>query len=180
MKDKIKNELINIAPTLTSLDKNNPFKVPNGYFTSLGERTIDGLVKNTKSTQSLPIGYFEGLSDKVLEKVTQEKESKLIPLYKRNWFAIAASFLVLIGATYMIKSNLNTVEPSTEFALEIEPEEALDYLIENGDLYLTDLISLEIENLVLDEEIDNFEIFEDTELNNFLNELDQADLEDLL
>ena len=180
MKNNIHNEIKEIAPMLAGMDKKNPFVVPKGYFSSLENRTLDSLGKKSTLTNSTPEGYFDTLTDQILERVSQEEKTKVIPLYKRTWLTIAASFILVAGAIYLMNTQSDGIDNNPEYTLDIEADEALDYLVENGDLYLTDLLSLDIYEYNLDSEASNFDILEETDLDEFLNDLDQEDLEDLL
>ena len=180
MGNKIDKELAEIAPLLASLEKSNPFSVPEGYFSSLENRVMDALDKKPVLNESAPSGYFDNLSDRVLERIQTEEKPKVIPLYRNKWLAIAASFIVLIAAGFLINGQLGQSNSGEEFALDYEPEEALEYLIENENLYLSDLISID---LYEDEEFaeeSTFTEFDDVELDELLNELDPEDLEELL
>lgn len=180
MENDIHKELNEIAPMLAALEKSNPFKVPDGYFSNLENRTMDALGKKPVLAKSPPAGYFEGLSDKILEKVDTEVKPKIIPLYRRTWLSVAASLIVIAGALFLINNDSITLDTENEFALEFEVDEGLDYLVENGDIYLSDLLSFDLEGLDFEEETTDFDLFEDAELDDFLNELDQEELEDLL
>jgi hypothetical protein len=180
MKDKIQNEIKGIAPILASLDKKNPFIVPDGYFTSLENRTLDAIGKKPILANTTPEGYFDSLSDQILERVALEEKTKVIPFYKRPWLTIAASFILVAGAIYFMNTQSDGIDNNQEYSFDIEADEALDYLVESGDIYLSDLLSLDIDGYDLESETSSFEILEETDLNDFLNELDQEDLEDLL
>ena len=180
MGNKIYNEIADIAPMLASLEKQNPFTVPEGYFSSLENRTLDAIDKKPMLTSSPPEGYFDTLSDRILDKVHKEEKVSIIPLYRKKWLAIAASFIVLFCAGYLMTTQSGIDQNHEEFALEIEPEEALEYLIENENLYLSDLISLELYDDEEEMEDSNFTEFDDADIDELLNELDQEDLEELL
>lgn len=180
MGNKIHNEIADLAPMLASLEKQNPFTVPKGYFTSLEHRTLDAIDKKPNLIATTPEGYFDTLSDKVMEKIQEEKATKVVPLFRMKWVAVAASFLVLLCAGYLMNTNSGIQSDDAGFAMEIEPEEALDYLIENENLYLSDLISLELYADDLEEDEANFMEFDDADIDELLNELDQEDLEELL
>ena len=180
MGNKIDKELAEIAPLLSSLEKSNPFSVPEGYFSSLENRVMDALDKKPMLSESTPSGYFDSLSDRVLEKIQTEEKTKVIPLYRNKWMAIAASFIVLLAAGFLINGQLGKTSFDGEFVLDYEPEEALEYLMENENLYLSDLISIDLyEDEELAEESTITE-FDDLELDELLNELDPEDLEELL
>lgn len=180
MENNIHKELKEIAPMLAAMDKSNPFKVPDNYFSDLEVRTLDALGKKPVLSQSPPAGYFNGLSDRILEKVAAEEKTKVIPLYKRTWFTIAASFIVIASVMVLMNNPFSTIDSGQSMAFDFEVEEGLDYLAESGDLRLSDLMSLDLEDIDIGEENTDFELIEDSELDDFLNELDQEDLEDLL
>ncbi len=180
MGNKIHKEIADIAPTLATLEKRNPFRVPEGYFDSLEHKVLDSLDKKPKLEQSVPEGYFDNLSDMVMDRIREEEKTKVIPLYRRKWLSIAASLLILCGAGYLITNQSNTPTSNPEFALEIDPAEALEYLEENDNLYLSDLISLDFDVDDLSVEVSELSEFEDEDFEDFLEELDPEDLEDLL
>lgn len=173
-------EILEIAPTLASLDKQNPFLVPDGYFTSLENRILDAVDQQPILSNSLPIGYFDALSDKVLEKVQAEDKAKIIPFYKKKWLSIAASFIILLGAGYLISTQSYSPLEYDAFVLEIEPEEALDYLIQNENLYLSDLLSLDIGENDISINTNTITDLDNADLDDLLNSLDSEELEDLL
>ncbi|MEM9544770.1 MAG: hypothetical protein AAGA77_02290 [Bacteroidota bacterium] len=180
MGNKIHNEIADIAPTLASLEKKNPFRVPEGYFDALEHKILDALDKKPVLEKTIPEGYFDNLTDIVLDRIKEEEKPKVMPLYQRKWLSIAASLLIILGAGYLITIQSGTATSGAEFALEIDLEEALDYLEENDNLYLSDLIGLDLDEedfSIGDSELSEFE---DEEFEDFLEELDPEDLEDLL
>lgn len=183
MGNKTNKEIADIAPTLAGLEKQNPFRVPEGYFESLENRVLDSLDKKPILTASTPDGYFDKLSDSVMDRIKSEEKTKVVPLFSRKWISIAASIVIILGVGYLaIFQKSGTESESVEFALaDIDPEEALDYLAENDNLYLSDLIDLDLYNEEdFDLENSDFSEMDDEELDQFLEELDPEDLEDLL
>jgi len=180
MANKIDTEIFDIAPTLASLEKHNPFKVPEDYFQSLENKVLDAVDKKPILSASAPEGYFDNLSDQILNRIKAEEKTKVIPLYKRKWLTIAASVIILLGAGYLINTQPNLSNEDVEFVLDIEPEDALEYLIENDNLHLSDLMTfdLEEEDFITKELI--ITDFDDADIDELLNELDQDDLELLL
>ena len=180
MKNKIDIEIIDIAPTLASLEKHNPFVVPDGYFLSLENHILDAVDKKPILSVSMPEGYFESLSDKVLDRIQSEEKTKIVPFYKRRWLSIAASFVILFGAGYLLNTQLNSSTEINEFVFDIEPEDALEYLLENDNLYLSDLMTLDFEDDDFNTKEPQITDFDDADIDELLNELDQDDLEELL
>jgi len=181
MKNEIYKEIEEIAPTLSMVPKDNPFKVPDDYFSSLENKTWDALDKKPHFSTAIPSGYFDSLSDRVLEQVEKEKKPKVIPIYRRSWLAIAACMITLLVAGFLIQNQSNADEIKTEeFALEFEVEEALDYLAENEKLYLSDLAVLKALNEDQEEKENILPEIEYEELEDILDELSPEDLEELL
>ena len=67
---EISDELKNISPLLAGIEKKNIFLTPEGYFDTL---TIDIFKRidfnPIQSTLTVPHGYFENLSDSILDKI---------------------------------------------------------------------------------------------------------------
>ncbi|MDF1694231.1 MAG: hypothetical protein P1U56_00270 [Saprospiraceae bacterium] len=181
MKNKPNIEIKDIAPTLFSMDKKNPFKVPHGYFSELEEKIYSSVDVSEKITNDLPEGYFENLSNQVVSRAKEKRQSRIIHFFSKRRLSIAASFLFLFCASYFFISQSNTVQPENEIAFEMEEvEEALDYLIENDHLYLSDLISLDYLTEAEFEDGNDLDEIEDSEWEDLLEEIDPEDLEELL
>ncbi len=180
MRNNTNKEIADIAPKLAAMEKQNPFLVPDGYFSNLENRVLDALDKKPSLVNTTPDGYFDSLSDRVLERVQAEENTRVIPFYKKRWLSIAASFIILLGAGYLLTSPSDTSIENTEFAFDIDPEEALEYLEENDNLYLTDLLSLDIYEDEIMEEESELEDWDDADIDELLEELNTEDLEELL
>ena len=181
MKNKPDIEIKDLAPSLYKLEKKNPFKVPDGYFEKLEHEVMHSVIDQSFERSEIPENYFSTLQDKVIARIEEDqRKTKVIPLFNRKWLSIAAVFIFLLCVTYIINTNLSIENNSEAYALDIEVDEALDYLLENENLYLSDLVSLEY---LTDEDVVGEEDFEDIneeDLEDFFNELDPEDLEDLL
>ena len=64
------------APTLASMEKANPFTVPEGYFAEMEEqlrrRVGINAFDNSENLFTVPAGYFEELEDKIISAVKLE------------------------------------------------------------------------------------------------------------
>jgi len=180
MGNNTNKEIADIAPNLAAMKKQNPFLVPDGYFSSLENRVLDSLDKKPSLAHTTPDGYFDNLSDRVLERVQVENDTRVVPFYKKRWLSIAASFIILLGAGYLLTTPSDASIESTEFVFDIDPAEALEYLEENDNLYLTDLLSLEIYEDDYMEEETEMEDWDNVDIDELLEELDTEDLEELL
>ena len=70
---EIYEELNNISPLLSGIEKQNIFSVPEGYFDTLTINVFKKITANTfnsnKDILTVPEGYFENLSNSVLNKI---------------------------------------------------------------------------------------------------------------
>jgi|TARA_A200000113_G_scaffold217285_1_gene223533 hypothetical protein len=124
--------------------KNNPFKVPKGYFDTLEEN----LVQKTKANHNAyglqtPKGYFDRLEKEILYK-TQKKDKKVDKNIRRilvTSVSIAASFLFFF-----------TVSSPSETLIIENKEQAFDDYIET--YYLEEFNSYELLTLLEEGEIE--------------------------
>jgi hypothetical protein len=80
----ISEELMQVAPAVANLDRNNPYAVPMGYFDGLAEIILERVVDmqlpgenisiSKHPSYSIPDGYFEGLANTILAKIYSEKQ----------------------------------------------------------------------------------------------------------
>ena len=180
MKNKILEEIKEWAPILASMDKTNPFKVPNGYFDSLENRIVEELGGKAPEQTTVPKDYFDSLPDKVIQQVTVDKEAKVIPFHYKKWISVAAAFIVIFGAGIFFTQSTSPSSDASALAFEMDTEEAIDYLIETGELNVADLIALEIYLEDFEDTEDENSSIDDTDLDDFLNTLTQDELEELL
>ncbi|MGB7395630.1 MAG: hypothetical protein WA913_14670 [Pricia sp.] len=101
---------------MTKINKNNPFKVPEGYFDGIENRLAtrlsqeESILPQNEGFQ-VPEGYFDGLHERILRKLEAD-ETKVIPIrsYKTYWYvaaSVAAMLLLFLGL------NLNGSEEIT-------------------------------------------------------------------
>ncbi len=113
------------------MKRENPFRVPEGYFEQLSERIIASLpeesvqpAEQTEAVRLVPTVGKEG--------VATVKRIKL-------WFLAAACFagLMLLGSVYFTVADQQQVQPVTASALpENYVDEAVDYaMFDNHDIY---------------------------------------------
>lgn len=94
---------------MEELDKNSPFKTPEGYFDNLTDKLKDKLSEEKLNLPegvdfTIPEDYFDNLKNSIQEKITLS-ETKVVQLhpYKRYYVAaasIAAIFVMLIGLNW--------------------------------------------------------------------------------
>lgn len=120
-----------LSPLLAALERKTPFSVPAGYFNELPANTTDGaraidlvneelenlspMMSHLRTVQpyEVPAGYFESLDQTMLEKLSQPKGGKLIPMSgARKWMRYAAAAavagLIFIGAMKIFSGSKDT------------------------------------------------------------------------
>lgn len=177
MKKEILDELKQIAPSLVSLDRTNPFLVPNGYFADLVNNVLPEEIEI-----NAPKGYFDTLPSVVMHQIN--KEAKVFSL--KSIVTIAAMFIIgMLGIwSLIIDTNAST---DVVFTSEMDASEldilngVFDRLILNDEYEIADLL-----DLVDDESIDEIifdtdtEITEDSYIDDLFDGLDTDQLEELL
>lgn len=158
--------------------KKNPFSVPDNYFEELQQHTLSitkiidfkteasfkveekyfdnlesqilaqiNIPENTNSF-TVPVDYFDTLSDKIKEKVkTQLPEKQQTKIIKLSFIKYAAAAVILLATTFGVY-NLNSKNTSEDTVIsnklaEIPNQEIVDYLSTYSD---TNDIILTIEN----------------------------------
>lgn len=174
MKEEIKNELKDISLLLLKAGNRNPYTVPKGYWFDL-ESKVNQSLDLINEIDDIPSDYFTNLTDRVL--IEAKSEAKILTLNYKKWIA-AASVIIICFAGYLtlMEDKLDESAPK-EFVLEMELEEAFDYLIDENGIYLSDALSIVDEDIFLEEEPRN--IFLEENIENVLEDLDVDQLEEL-
>ncbi|MCK0189265.1 hypothetical protein [Arenibacter sp. F20364] len=164
---------------MNKLNKNNSFKVPDGYFDTLSGKIMDKVAKEETSMPpsegfKVPEGYFENLNDKLLGQLQNTAlETKVIPLksFKKHYLAAASvAAVVLLFILVQFKSDKplsysdlasSDIDQYFEFNdLELTSYDLVE-ILPIQDLDLNDIMEsrLENENIIdyLDSHIEDFE-----------------------
>lgn len=160
MNKEIYNELLGY-PLLMNLKSENPFRVPDDYF----EKIEYSFLTNESGQKNVPEGYFEELPSRVIAQVDMPKrESKTRFLWPS--IGVAAASLALLF--YFQPKDIVTFTDDDTWAYVIENQESYD---------MNELIDLfEEEDLMLDE----FKLDDDIIINQFIDDIDDDELESLL
>ena len=168
---------------MEELNKNNPFKTPEGYFENFSDALEDKLrlEKLNLSKEdgfAVPENYFDNLTQDILLKV-EPKEIKVFSLSKRYYYAAASIAAVFILGFVL---NMNTKEaPSFDAVASTDIEDYFDnYVYDFNDDELAELLPMQAVSVndVLNTEINQEEIVDyldsqienHPELNNIYNE----------
>lgn len=143
-----------------NLNKNNDFKIPEGYFDHLEDRLMDkiendhSLNLNKNTGFKSPDGYFESIEDKVFAKINEKKTKiKVFSLYnKKTLITISA-----IAASLLLFFSIQSINNNDELNFNALDLADINAYIEQGNIDLSDT---ELVNLI-GEEIDFTESFED-------------------
>lgn len=156
---------------MEKFNKKNPFKTPDDYFEEFNGKLLDKIAADSpvipkEEGFGLPENYFDGLHERIQEKLHGRKP-KVIPLqsYKKYVYtaaSIAAILLVLVGLNW---------GSSEEITFEDLASEEIENYFENNDFELT---SYEIAEVLPLDELEMNDFFE-TQLNeeNVLDYLDE-------
>ena len=123
----IYDELASISPFLASLERINPYKVPENYFeqASIGilnqslSDTYKGMAKIALPTMEVPAGYFENLAGSILSKINAESKEELGVLDeigRKNVFAVPTGYFEILPGEVMAgiaTANLENVAGKT-------------------------------------------------------------------
>ena len=159
------------------MNKNNPFKTPEGYFDSLKDRLLDAVSSDDSGLPaddgfSVPENYFDSLNERIGKRLP-DKSPKVIPLfgYKQVVYAVSAAaavFLLVFGLQFRAADSpqFDTLASADienylqSYAGELNTYEIADEL-DVRDLGISDVMdeNLEEENIIeyLDDEIDDLD-----------------------
>lgn len=164
---------------MEELEKNNPFKTPEGYFENLTDKLMDKLNEEKGDLPkedgfTIPENYFDGLKKSIQEKV-DVPETKVVQLhpYRKYYVAIAsvaAILLVLVGL------NWNSADETTWDDLA---NADIETYFETNELGLTTFEIAEVlpvDELEINDILENQ--FEEENVIDYLNE-NIDDIEDL-
>lgn len=119
------------------------FKVPEDYFENLEDHLLSTAKlkdKNSTSGFKVPDNYFESFEDRLLQKVSKQKETKVISLFRKKHMLYAAG----IAASILLLFNLSIFDNQTSWD-DIDTETAENYVInENiGSYEIASLLDLD-------------------------------------
>ncbi len=132
---------------------------------------------NPREAMRVPEGYFDGFADQVINNVNgKTKTGKPLLIKKiRTWSAIAACAALLVTATFLLRSNVDT---NVNLFAEVSEEQAWSYVFENDEAYsLDDLAAFED----LDETLTDMEseLYGNQVSDEFLEDIDIQIIEDI-
>ena len=121
--------------------KENVFEAPQGYFNQLedqikarveteaGKNSLENNDHLKTSVFEVPSGYFDRLENSINDRLEDNTATKVIPLYRKNWFRVAVAAMLAVGIF------LGVADRGTEDGgfKDVSNELILDYLSEDAD-----------------------------------------------
>lgn len=148
-----------------------------------------GSMKYRKEGFAVPTGYFEHLADNLIVQVAAAQPSKATHTIRRrvgatsNWYAGMAAAAILVGVVlaswlFVTTRNEAVVPPLAEVEAAVTPQEVHEYVLNHLDEFEEDLLGgTSTTNPSADPS--TWDIPEE-ELNDFLEQLDENDLNEWL
>jgi len=157
MKRNLKNHLdLPKDFSLESLRNQNPFRVPDGYFDEL-PYSINDRIENKPSLESLrdqnpfrvPEGYFNELPHLIAHRIEANPSvAKSRRFLHPGVFAAAASVVIMLGLTVLMRSSIFESTSETQFSSipETHIVNHLDNDITTGDIDESTLVDAVVNN----------------------------------
>lgn len=167
-----REEIKDIAPKLSLWKYKEGYTVPEGYFENLSDRMLDRVLEEEKLEP-----YFTSLPNEVMRKIKEEDKGKIISI--RPFLKYVAAAVIMLSIGTLVWNNLNDSEP--DLLASIEDSEELDYIIESvsiEDIFDTDIFDDDILDEVLANE--EYDIPLNDSAEDFLFDADDELLEEFL
>lgn len=175
-KDHIREELEGLSPLLVKMkeDKQQPFRVPGGYFQSLP----DDVLRRIRAEEGLVRGKAPEIRTAWRERMGQAFQSFLQPRYA---IGLASAVVLVVAGWYLFwQAGPAIAEPSDTLA-SLSQEEITEYISNNIESFDIELIvEASVAGVGADPNIEVLPDIGEKELDQYLNEyIDEISLEDL-
>ena len=173
--DEIRDELKDIAPLLSEMDKKEVFKVPKDYFEALPDKILDQVRTETSSRP-------QKAADPVPGWIRQLAAMFDILLQPKYALSLASIGLLILAAVYIVPWSGEN--PGTMVEADVpSAEDISQYIAAHIEEFDTDLLLELTENETFDRQTltqpqDDTNI--DEYIDEIIDELDDGDLEDIL
>ena len=139
----ILNELKELSPTIAAIEKVNVFTVPQGYFEYLGADIMMGIeaengTNHVSPVADVPAGYFDTLSDSILNKIKEQEvevdilSANLTSLAGKNVYEVPQGYFDELPDSILAK--IKTAE-TEDAATEIRTLSPMLYSIQNENVF---------------------------------------------
>lgn len=128
-----REEIKDIAPTLSQWNHSEGYIVPSNYFENLS----NDMMVRLETTEKLD-PYFLSLPDQLMAKIKEEEKTKVMTFKSYYKYVIAAGLLIAAGT--MLWTNLVEEIGGSAYSM-IEDSEDLDYIID--ELSMEDIFDVE-------------------------------------
>ena len=167
IKKEIQEELKNLAPSLSKMEKKNRVKIPVNYFKELPDQILNQLDFPKTTTEEVAVSWKESL----MEKITMLFQPRIA-------MGFAMVTLLMFSFYFLTKDTATTATP---FA-EISEDEMEAYVKENIEDFEEDMIF----DFIAENETNSFDGIRideedlDEYMYDIIEDLDDNDLEDFL
>jgi len=182
------DDLKSMAPKLSKLGNNSPFKPDADYFENFENRlkqNIDGLDEIKTEAPYLynipkynpfevPAHYFDELPTIIQQRCIENKPTisiinwLLLLIKPRFAFPVLVTIFIAIAGIHFMEKNAEL--PKTEMAEEISVEEQLDYIDESTIVEALTIESTDLKQNTPNENIENYLLDNDIDETNLENE----------
>jgi hypothetical protein len=169
---------------LSSLKKENPFKVPDDYFGSLADHVMQKISKIPdvekmcrENVFNVPDGYFDSLPSSIQQQIADEKKKNIF----EEWIAIVLQPKYSLALATFIILAIFGIKYFTKPVVVESPDNMLSYADVRNSGFITELDESTLVDM-LEQENNNESLKEDNSMEQYLldNDIDISQLENRL
>jgi len=196
-------ELKALSPLLAGIRKQNPYSVPDGYFTSMEQKMAESIQQhpdyqtadeelnaispllnglNKKTPYFIPEGYFENLGTEISKNPNKKTGAKIVSLTSRRLYRYAAAavitgIILMAGVLYLNQQNHQNNNPVEAGKAWAKIEKQVEKI---SDKELKDFVQLTNTNdLSTQDNVANTSIASE-DVNNLLKDISDKELQEFL
>lgn len=175
--DDIQKELADLSPQLAKLRKETQADIPLDYFNTLPDTVWDKVQSKTE-TKQVTISRFPRVIGAGWDRYWESLDQWLQSMFQPRVALVFASLLLLLTAGYWLKTNDAFTQESLA---ELTTEEIDWYVSENIEDFEQALLEVLPEDIDLSMELNEIDDAElDDLMDDLLNDIDENDLEEFL
>ena len=168
-KKEILDELKDIAPFLSEMEKKDGFQVPENYFNELSDKILAELDLSEKVVAPAPRESNPSWWDQLLEQISILFQPRV---------AVGFGVVLVLMVSLFLFTN-DGGEAQQGVLADVTAEEASQYILDHIDDFEEELLMEALADVEGEVSLDEMN-FDEAELNEYLDELTDSDLEELL